>query len=214
MKKHLLWIIPCISVLLLGITMPLSENYYGMHSTLERLLFIITFYGFPIWFFLPVGLFASIIAIFSYRKLSYKKRLFKWTKTLFIIVSVFFLFINGSFTVSKFIFGNDPFPRQYYDELIATTQDLSAIKNGVFKMAHGKIIRKGDSHLVEYDNGDSVAFQVNWLDNGEHQLIHQYPSNEGSDTLLVKVTAITDDYYECYYKLGELAGYDKIEIIK
>ncbi len=212
--KHLIWIIPCLSVILLGVTMPLSGSYYAMPTTPWRIFYIISGYGFPIWTIIPVGLIASFIAIFWYRKLTYKMRVIKLTKALFIVISSLFLFINGALFISKFVLGNDPFPIQYYNEIIGSTQGMASIKNGVFKTTYGKIFRQGENHRVEYNSGEIKEYHVSWLKNGEHQLIYKDQNNYVNDTLWVKVTSIKNKYYECYYKLGELAEYDKIEIIE
>tara|TARA_Y100000589_G_C27010523_1_gene570620 strand:+ start:211 stop:864 length:654 start_codon:yes stop_codon:yes gene_type:complete len=212
--NFLVWVLPITSIIVLSLTMPFGTSYYAMKTDLWRLLYITLIYGIPVWVIIPISIIASIFSIITLRKLKFKERIIKISKSIFLGVNIILLLINSALAFSKFVLENNPFPRVKYASLNGTNKNLSKIKEGEFKTSYARIIRSGNNHRVEYNNGEISNYYINWLDNGEHQLIYIDEDNLLNDTLTVLVTLINEDYYECYYKLGELAQPDKIEIKK
>lgn len=213
-SNYLIGILPIISILLISWTMPLSTGYYAMNTFLERLFYIVGLYGISIWIIIPISFLACLIAIIPFKKRSYKKRIVRICKWIFIFINIILVIVNGGLTFSKFILKKDPFPVTKYGSLKATNKDLSIIKEGRFNTSYGKIYRKGNDHKVIYTNGDTAQYKITWMDNGEHLLVKMNQEHSFNDSLKIMVTFINKDYYECYYKLGKLAHYDKIEFEK
>ena len=212
LPKFWILLLPFLSTLLLILVFPLGAIYHMLSSTLERVTYIIGLYGLAFWIIIPSILIGVFLSLFINRDLVRKARIVKNTKYAFVSLSVLFLILNSFFAFSKYVLNVEPFPRELYSEIQATTENVDPIKNGVFKTYYGNIYRTGNNHRVEYNNGEVVNYKVVWLTNGEHLLLEQ--NDEKVDTLRVKVVNITPTHYKCCYNYSGFAVHDKLEILE
>lgn len=212
LPKFWILLLPFLSTLLLILVFPLGAIYHMLSLTLERVTYIIGLYGLAFWIIIPSILIVVFLSLFVNRDLVRKARIVKNTKYVFVSLSVLFLILNSFFAFSNYVLNVELFPRELYSEIQATTENVDAIKKGVFKAYYGKIYRTGDDHKVEHDNGEVINYKVVWLNNGEHLLLKQ--NDEKADTLRVKLVNIAPTHYECCYNYGGFAVHDKLEILE
>jgi hypothetical protein len=116
------------------------------------------------------------------------------------------LIINTILIISKFALNNDPFPLTKYSEIRGFEGNINDLKAGTFEYQFGVFTRNGDKQVEKLSNSDSIVLKIEWFSKNEYRLINQ----DINDTLNVKVTNNTPEYYECYLKHGEYAAFQKI----
>jgi hypothetical protein len=188
---------------------PIIPAYFGMSSTWKS-IYIIFLFGFPILILLPIAVIVSPFALILKRKQTFQSFWLKSVKYVFIVFGCIILLINSLFLFSKYIVGKDPFPLDKYSEITGFSGNIEDLKVGEFETEFSTIKRDDNVQVEIYKNQDSSSFKVDWVSQNEYRLINQGRSNGMNDTLLVKITNNTSEFYECYLKFGQYAQYMKI----
>ena len=106
--------------------------------------------------------------------------------------------------------GNDPFPLLKYSEIKGFSGNTDDLRTGIFENQFGIITRNELTQIERYNNGDSSVFKIEWISNSEYRLINQGKNLGMNDTLDVKITSNTVEYYDCYLRFGEYADFQQI----
>lgn len=208
MKKKIIIItlITVISVIELLLIKPVIPPFFGMNLT-WKILYSILMFGFPLLIIIPIALIVAPFAILFRRKRQFKLVWFRYMLNTFLSFGILILIINTIMVISKFGMGNDPFPLPKYDEIKGFDGNLTDLKVGEFEYQFGLIKRYPDKQIEIYTNGDSAVFTIEWISNNEYRLIQQGENLGMNDTLDVRITNNTPEYYECYIRYGEYADF-------
>ena len=118
--------------------------------------------------------------------------------------------MNTMLFLSKYLTDNTPFPLQKYSDIKGYEGSTEDLREGEFEDPFGTIKRFDNKQLQVYSDRDSSEMHIKWISNNEYRLVRIGESHGMVDTLYIKVTNNTKEYYECYLKFGEYADYQKI----
>lgn len=187
-------VIVVIVIIELLLIKPIIPAYYVM-SPFWRAAYSLILYGLPLLIVIPISLLMALIAPLIKGKSSFKTVWYKYTQNLYLVVLALILMINSILIISKFGLDNDPFPLPYYSEIKGFEGDLDDVKTGMFETEYGPISRYEGKQVEYYDTGDSVVLKIEWLSANEYRLINQGERKANEDTLNVRITNNTSEYY-------------------
>jgi hypothetical protein len=205
------YVLPIINVLCMVLVQPFVVGYFAMDA-LWQAIYILVIFGSPIWVVFPIGLLMAVLALFPYwGKQTYFAKWKHLTKQAFIGASLILLAFNTLILFSKFVLHHEAFPKVRYDSITDYATDCSDLKTGKFTYRNKHILR-GDSVQTEYntDYTDSTVYAVEWLQDFEYRLINLSGKSGMNDTLDVRITHNTPQYYEGFMRMGEYAQYYRV----
>jgi hypothetical protein len=209
------FILPLVNVACLIAIQPLVVGYFGM-STLWKLIYIVAIFASPIWIAIPIGILMLLFA--AWPNAGHELYWVKWQRLMrnaFIGASISLLVFNLLILFSQWALKNEPFPKSRYVDIVELATDCSDIRDGVFETSYRFMWRK-DSVQTEYSRNykDTFNFSVTWLSGSEYRLINLGKSTGMNDTIDIKVTHNTSEYYEGFLRMGEFAKYYRVMKIK
>jgi len=106
---------------------------------------------------------------------------------------------------------NDTFTLINYSSIKGYEGNTEDLKTGEFEYHFGTIKRYKNKQVETNENGDSIVFDLAWISKNEYVIINLGKQIYGmNDTLIIKITNNTPDYYECYKKYGKYAEYQMV----
>ncbi|MBB3697741.1 hypothetical protein KMW28_06090 [Flammeovirga yaeyamensis] len=208
-KTKIIVLISIISIIELLLIKPIIPAFYGM-NLMWKSLYAISLFGFPILIIIPIALLVAPLALLLKRNHSFKSVWLRYTQNTFLVFGIVILAMNTLLMFSKFVKGNDPFPLTKYSEIEGYAGNTDDLRAGLFENQLGMIIRDEQKQIERDYNGDSTIYKIEWISNNEYRLIHQGENRGMNDTLDVKITSNTAEYYDCYLRFGEYADYQQI----
>lgn len=213
MKSLLNWVfvLPVLNVLCLVVIGPFIVPYFAM-TTLWQGIYIALVFGSPIWIILPIGMLMAVLALFPYwGKQTYFAKWKHLTKQAFIGASLILLGINLLMVFTKLAFKHEPFPKVKYSSITDYATDCSDLKTGKFSYRERHILRS-ESVQTEYnkDYTDSTVYAIEWLQDFEYRLVNLSGKGGMHDTIDVRITHNTPQYYEGFMRMGMYAQYYRV----
>ncbi|MCF8255241.1 MAG: hypothetical protein K9I36_07085 [Bacteroidia bacterium] len=209
-RIFLLWILPIMSLVALFYIQPFIVPYFAM-STTWKFIYILIVFGFPILVLIPIALFAFITTLLEKKSGTFKERWFKHIGNGYIAIGFVILLMSAIVVFTKLVFNHNPFPKMKYSEIVIGTGNCEDIKLGNFKGRYRYITRL-ENEQIEYSFNykDTFYYSLQWLSPCEYRLIakEDYGMN---DTIDVKVTNNTENYYEGFVRFDQYAAYTRVE---
>ncbi|MDZ4668474.1 MAG: hypothetical protein SGJ00_11420 [bacterium] len=210
-----IFIIPIINIVCIIAIQPMVIAYFGMTS-IWKIIYIIAIFGSPIWVLIPILILMLLFA--AWPNVGHELYWVKWkrlTLNSFMGASISLLVFNLLILFSQWALKNEPFPKSKYIEITDRASDCSDIRDGIFETNYRYMVRNG-SVQTEYSKNykDTFNFSVTWLSNWEYRLINVGKGNGMNDTLDIKITHNTPEYYEGFLRLGAYAKYYRVMKIK
>jgi len=203
-----------LSILQLILIKPILAAFYEF-DFIWKLTYIGIMYGFPVLLLLPTALIVLPFAYISKGSETLKKTWALFTQNTFLVVIIIVVFFNSLILFMKFVAKEEVFEHTKYADLPAYNGNTDDLRTGNFETSISKISRTKDIQIETSKNEtDKTVFAISWLSDQEYILVSKDLKGYRSDTITVKVTNNTEDFYECYVKYGEYASYYKIDKIK
>ncbi len=207
-KTLFLILITLLSIIALTLVEPIIPPFFAL-TTAWKAVYVTLVYGFPLLMVIPIALFLAPFALVFKRKSSFKTTWFKFTENVFLAFAILVFCANSLLFMSKYVLDLDPFPLVKYADLEGYAGDIEDLKTGTFESFSAEIRRYKD-HQVEYTSPtDSTVLGLDWISPNEYLLVGP-KGVYATDTLQVKITNNTPEFYECYVRSGEYATYFKL----
>ncbi|MDP3929458.1 MAG: hypothetical protein Q8R57_10585 [Bacteroidota bacterium] len=212
-KKYLrgIFILPILNIMAMVYVQPFVVPYYSLLFPYNYLYLLLVF-GSPIWVYLPAALLILPLAFLANKLISKGKlSLFPWLNKAFLLINVLLFGLNLLFVISKLFLNHEPFPKIDYASITDKASNCEAIHNGNFK-SRNRYIFRNDSVQTEISLNlkDTFLCHVAWLNTCEYRLINAGKQGAMNDTIDVKITNQTPDYYEGFLRSGKYAIYTRV----
>lgn len=188
---------------------PFPAPFFGMSFGWQA-LYALLMCGYPVLLLIPIALLTAPLAFLFKGNKGFKLRWKNFTENVFLFFAVIIFLVNTLLLVSKYLTDHDPFPLTKYDEVEGFKGNTDDIRTGEFEGDHGSFTRYEDKEISIDDNNDTLEYSVKWISSSEFQLVYLGENQGMQDTIYVRITNNTSDFYECYGKFGEYADYQKI----
>ncbi|CAG5083765.1 hypothetical protein [Parvicella tangerina] len=181
----------------------------------EQVIYVVLVYGLPVLGILISFGVGALIALLMNKERTYKERIWKSFRGSYLVFMVFNFLVITLFQVGIATDPNNPFDAVDFQEIATYTGDTEDLKVGNFK-TDNYYFERFEDYQIEYDpyDGTSLKHKIGWINSAEYYLVdslRQY----GVDTLYVKITNNTADYYECYISADKKeAIYGKLYKVK
>jgi len=212
MKKRIIivLILSFINILAFIFTKPLFIELYAL-TLLWKSLFILFLYGISIWSIIPCAIIALPFAYLFKGINTFKYKWFKYTQVLLLIIGSIILLQNSVLLYSKYVLDNDQFKYIKYADAKEYNGNTDDLKIGTFSEEYVVIKRYNDHQIEIYPNKDSVAYGIVWISKNEYRLINKVHIVGMPDTLDIKITNNTKEFYDCYARYGQYATPHRIK---
>lgn len=204
-------LIPLLNILAMIYVQPFVVPYYGMLFPYNW-IYLISVFSAPIWIYIPAAILVFPFAWLFYRLQNRQKKvLFSWVNKAFLSVNLLFFGLNLLLVFSKFFLNHDPFPKVAFASITDKASNCNDVRIGNFK-SRNRYIFRNDSVQTEISLNlkDTFFYKVSWLNECEYRLINMGESGSMNDTLDVKITNQTPDYYEGFLRSGTYAIYTRV----
>lgn len=208
-KTTIILLVTILSLIELILIKPIIPPFYGM-NIVWKAIYIFFLFGFPILIAIPISILVGMFTLVIKGKINFKFNWLNYFLNTFLFFSIMILILNSILFISK-INGIDPFPLIKWTEIKAYNGTTNDLYYGDFESRYGKIKRFKDRQVETHENGEITNFDLIWISKNEYRLINKGKNLGMNDTIDVKITNNTKEYYECYLRFGEYAKY---EIIK
>ncbi|MCG9880317.1 MAG: hypothetical protein MH472_06935 [Bacteroidia bacterium] len=204
-------IIPLLNIIAMIYIQPFVVPYYGMVFPYNFLYLIIVFSA-PLWIYIPAAILIFPFAwIFTKIQGSHKRVFIPWLGKAFLAVNLVFLMLNLLLVSTKFFMNHEPFPKIVYAQIRDKANGCDSLRRGHFKSRNRYIFRKDSVQTeISLNLKDTFLYRVTWLNDCEYRLINMGESGAMNDTLDVKITNQTPDYYEGFLRSGNYAIYTRV----
>lgn len=191
---------------------PIIPHFY-IFPLSWKICYIIGLFGSPLIILVPIILVTLPIAYFFGSSLTLKERWVKYTKNLFLTVSIIFLFLSSILLIASKTLPEDktPFRLIRYSDINSCAFNTDDLRTGEFTINYATIQRYDSLQVENYGHNKIKEYKIKWLSNCEYRLIPIDKTDNLLDIIDVKITNNYSDYYDCYVKIGEYAVYNKIK---
>jgi len=203
-KTIVLLILSLLNILAFIFVKPLFIEFFAL-TLFWKALFVLFLYGISIWSIIPCAIIAIPFAYLFKRTHTFKSKWFKYTQVLSLIVGSIILLQNSVLLYSKYVLDNDQFKFIKYTDVKGYDGNTDDLKIGTFSTEYVVIKRYKDHQIELYPNKDSVTYGIKWVSKNEYQLINNVHITGMPDTLDIKISNNTEEFYDCYARYGEYA---------
>lgn len=204
-------IIPLLNILAMIYVQPFVVPYYGMVFPYNWIYLVLVFSA-PIWMYIPIALLVFPFAWIFYKIKGKQSSLFlPWVNKAYLAVNILFFGLNLLLTVSKFFLHHEPFPKVDYASITDKASNCEEVHEGNFKSRNRYIFRNDSVQTeISFNLKDTFLYSVTWLNACEYRLINLGEKGAMNDTIDVKITNQTPDYYEGFLRSGKYAIYTRV----
>lgn len=181
----------------------------------EQVIYVVLVYGLPVLgILISLGI-GALIALLMNKERTFKERLRKSFRVSYLVFMGFNFLVIVLFQFGIATDPNNQFDAVDFQEVATYTGDTDDLRIGTFESGD-YYFKRFEDYQIEYrpHDGSSSKYEIGWINSAEYYLVdplRQY----GVDTLYVKITNNTADYYECYISADKKeAVYGKLYKVK